>query len=1039
MFKEIFAFFQVIMPNGINDLSPDLRDFLLNKNLILADSITDGGLTSLGVGLGKVAQLETLPNAVQSSTNIMDNGQFYRDLNLLLNPYQSMDGNELIDINTNTVANIGNLPSGSQPLEYQENIGSEIPTSPFNVGADKARIQMLKNKYFDDEYLIKVNLNTTLIASNSDGVYKFKESILSRTLDTVLNATNLGGVSQQLGVVGADTTLGLIGDKQLVKHFGYNAGNGLLKETLGHINSNSKGLLKEKGVSVPNFSITVSKDSNGGSKGFLSKVLGFQSLDVPESIIFSEKNSIVTNTDRIKSMILNTGKGQVLTLIENIKVNSYLPTINDANEELIKGTLYAFEDNLGDMVDLLSGDREGYEKDNGKITSELDGDFNSDFGDGPNENTRGYTIDGGLITQHSWGDTNNNEDGLTAFGSGDKFKVSKSLLYKTQELFKTNKMKTLVTGKGVKNQVKSDTQSAVHLGFTSKGSGVLTPSAILPERFGPLETPNAEDIFCRTWTTVDKYDTVFDLQKNRGLDSIAGSTIRNNVTNSVLDDNGFVRIAPNVSDSETEPAINGTTMKRFMFSIENLAWDGQQYFLPDCEKGPGDPVTGTKGRIMWFPPYAMNFTDSTSIDWTSTNFIGRGEPIYTYNNTERSGTLQWQMIIDHATYINDLKNADASDELFASIASGCLDLNSAIGDKLSQAEKDLIESQVILKTQEVKTTLETPPITGLKMYFPNDVTSIPSDYENGDGVGMGKIMADAGYITEAKTGGIHDYPDETDFALNGGTYNGKSGQVLDIDGSKKYNGWKDTGYIQTLIEYLVEKCPSCEIQIGGYSSKDGQEETDANKRLSEDRAKNVEEYFRSRLISANHPNMVGIFQPLISEAAVGGDIGTIDSIGKKSARYSTVKFVPKATRDIKNKTGEKPLVKDTTSQDLALSIKKRYFNECTYFEKLRQDESFVYASIKEKVKYFHAGFHSITPEGFNSRLTFLQQCTRQGPTRDNVGPSNLAFGTAPVCILRVGDFYHTKIIIDNINFSFDPLVLGFKSRRCWCTTNVMYS
>ena len=73
---------------------------------------------------------------------------------------------------------------------------------------------------------------------------------------------------------------------------------------------------------------------------------------------------------------------------------------------------------------------------------------------------------------------------------------------------------------------------------------------------------------------------------------------------------------------------------------------------------------------------------------------------------------------------------------------------------------------------------------------------------------------------------------------------------------------------------------------------------------------------------------------------------------------------------------------------------------------------------------FSPGFHSTTPEGLNSRLTFLQQCTRQGPTltKDKSQPDNLAFGKPPVCILRIGDFYHTKIVIDSVNFSFDPLV-----------------
>ena len=64
----------------------------------------------------------------------------------------------------------------------------------------------------------------------------------------------------------------------------------------------------------------------------------------------------------------------------------------------------------------------------------------------------------------------------------------------------------------------------------------------------------------------------------------------------------------------------------------------------------------------------------------------------------------------------------------------------------------------------------------------------------------------------------------------------------------------------------------------------------------------------------------------------------------------------------------------------------------------------------------------MTPEGFNSRLTFLHQCTRQGSTITNGKPDNLVFGKPPVCILRIGDFYYTKIIIESVSFSYEPLV-----------------
>lgn len=107
----------------------------------------------------------------------------------------------------------------------------------------------------------------------------------------------------------------------------------------------------------------------------------------------------------------------------------------------------------------------------------------------------------------------------------------------------------------------------------------------------------------------------------------------------------------------------------------------------------------------------------------------------------------------------------------------------------------------------------------------------------------------------------------------------------------------------------------------------------------------------------------------------------------------------------------------------------RYDNESKFFSMLEKEEPILHHKISDKIKYFDPAFHSISPEGFNARLTFLQQCTRQGPTigssdnyTENNTANNLSFGRPPVCILRIGDFYYTKILIESLTFSFDPLV-----------------
>jgi hypothetical protein len=87
--------------------------------------------------------------------------------------------------------------------------------------------------------------------------------------------------------------------------------------------------------------------------------------------------------------------------------------------------------------------------------------------------------------------------------------------------------------------------------------------------------------------------------------------------------------------------------------------------------------------------------------------------------------------------------------------------------------------------------------------------------------------------------------------------------------------------------------------------------------------------------------------------------------------------------------------------------------------------------LKDKIKYFSPTFHSTTPEGLNARLTFLNQCVRPGQTIPVIGTDgkpkyndarNTAFGTPPVLVLRIGDFYHTKIIPNQLQITYDPLI-----------------
>lgn len=117
-----------------------------------------------------------------------------------------------------------------------------------------------------------------------------------------------------------------------------------------------------------------------------------------------------------------------------------------------------------------------------------------------------------------------------------------------------------------------------------------------------------------------------------------------------------------------------------------------------------------------------------------------------------------------------------------------------------------------------------------------------------------------------------------------------------------------------------------------------------------------------------------------------------------------------------------PYVLNKERKDVLNKI--RYDQEYMFYKQYMCDHPFIFQKLQEKVKYFNPAFHSMTPEGFNARLTFLHQCTRQGNTKtmSDVGgktANNLAFGRPPFCVLRLGDFYNQLIVIDSISFDYN--------------------
>ena len=244
----------------------------------------------------------------------------------------------------------------------------------------------------------------------------------------------------------------------------------------------------------------------------------------------------------------------------------------------------------------------------------------------------------------------------------------------------------------------------------TKGSRVIrytTPSS------QPNSSPTAVGYeYCRLFTKDRPYMSYDELQKTDGNIRKYGY--------SVLDNTFNLNIAPMNDNAGASTNIVDGKVKKYMFSLENLAWrtsnvPGFTYEdLPACEKGPNG------GRIMWFPPYDLSFDESTSTSWQDNTFLGRPEPIYTYTNSKRSGNVSFKVIVDHPSILNVIVDKVLENEssnstitkVIDSFFAGCTkyDLYDLVLKFPNFTPRDIFYTQQILKTPEdVKKVVEELP------------------------------------------------------------------------------------------------------------------------------------------------------------------------------------------------------------------------------------------------------------------------------------------------------------------------------------------
>lgn len=621
--------------------------------------------------------------------------------------------------------------------------------------------------------------------------------------------------------------------------------------------------------------------------------------------------------------------------------------------------------------------------------------------------------------------------------------------------------------------------------------------------------------YCRVFTKDTPYYTYNDLQKVDGI-----TTSGRQYAGSVFDNTFNLNISPTRNPGSTNIIADGPNgiggyAKKYMFSIENLAWrtsskQGYTYDeLPVCEKGPNG------GRVMWFPPYDIKFTDNSNANWSETSFLGRPEPIYTYKDTRRIGTLSWKIIVDHPSVMNVLvekqlkgQNKERINSIIDSFFAGCVkyDIYELAKKFNTVPTKDLYTYQQILNNPNLDSdtakqiissvqgnatiTDKNTPGTAPNKQNPELATADLSGYNN-----FGFYFDNDVPGPENRTAVIPDSTyksnyDNYTYGMNQDQYVAISSKTF-ASGSTNLNvkqffdnvvidnfNYINTGFIEDAFKILSEKTGTIKLSLRAAASAPASKTY--NKALSQRRANSVIEYLKTtklgefvgKTLTFTNITTVGedeVATPKTSKGSFGSSVNCTDNILDKNGKstkdsqwYSVaamacrrvvltdivVTAVPSdkpvvpdekpTINDIPNvSTAPKPKPKPTYRTEATIKegisklILRRLLSECDYFDVIKQDVPMLYDSIQEKIKYFNPAFHSMTPEGLNARLTFLNQCVRPGETIPVIGDKgqivandalNTSFGAPPVLVLRIGDFYNCKIIPKAVSFTYDPLV-----------------
>jgi hypothetical protein len=621
--------------------------------------------------------------------------------------------------------------------------------------------------------------------------------------------------------------------------------------------------------------------------------------------------------------------------------------------------------------------------------------------------------------------------------------------------------------------------------------------------------------YCRVFAKDLPYLQYNDLQKQDGI-----TTENRRFSYSVLDKTYNLNIVPNKqeggqSSTNIVGTINNAVAKKYMFSLENLAWRTSNTpgfstsDLAVCERGPNG------GRVMWFPPYGLTFSESVQSNWNTSDFLGRPEPIYTYKNTSRGGSLTWKIVVDHPSVLNVIVNKVLGNEtnkvridsILESFFAGCrkYDIYELAKKYVTINPNDLFElQQAITSKKMTREQIEYTKKT-IQSGFNSPKGADESISQSGGGGNTNELFKD--YIQFGFYFG-NDYP-KPNTTIN---YTTEYDRYTSESNRKFYNTKPNADATSSFFDTVVT--PNYEVIKGLATELGKQLETNSegtvtididsscsapasigyNKELSQRRIDAMIKFFaentatkkffdNKRLIvrgqtafgeqttvwpevskTKSAPYVLSEFSPgkLVNctdrdNNVVGGDgqsgskdIFTYEAMACRRSYISNINSTltqppseptPNRVDVLVGNVVTKTVRTEEVTQEwkprdnITKRVVRALLSECDYFETIKSETPMVYDNLKDKLKFFQPSFHSMTPEGLNSRLTFLQQCMRPGdtiPTVKQVTPNskpelvynnatNTSFGAPPVLVLRVGDFYNTKIIPNSLQIQYEGL------------------